>query len=457
MLKLKPLDLYHRYGDVYKSTSMFAECFIIADYDAVVAAYLDGGTFSSSGAFPPQFITFFGENASINLDGEPLKYIRKNLAPVFSANKVASYESTIRKSTNAFFENLKETVEKSQQPVVLEPLLRQHFLRVILSISTSVPIEETMQTSFSLSVVEAELKVMFKSFLTPRFGPVHDQAMRSLKKLLDLIRPILIERLTRDEDIIRSMRTDSVSQQTAPARAGQIDMFTIFAAICGLPTGDEALKLLEENPDAFEGPCKQALGTWFAGFHTTAGSTHIVLSKLYSLDKSVMAALKEEQAQIAEVTIEDLMRGMPVLDSFLNEVFRITPMAARHFRKTTRDIEVLGHFIPKNSLVLLDVMSAQRSSKYFEDPDTFKLDRFLSNSVSPAPSSMLLGFGATGGPHFCLGAMLAKLEMKVFFSTLLREYELDIVEPKKKGYRTVPEMAPSEPVRVRAVRKLSTE
>ena len=52
--------------------------------------------------------------------------------------------------------------------------------------------------------------------------------------------------------------------------------------------------------------------------------------------------------------------------------------------------------------------AANRDSEVFEDPDTFKIDR----------NPQHLGFGI--GTHFCLGANLARMELRVAFEELLR-------------------------------------
>ena len=57
--------------------------------------------------------------------------------------------------------------------------------------------------------------------------------------------------------------------------------------------------------------------------------------------------------------------------------------------------------------MLILYQSANRDERVFDDPDAFRIDR------DPNPH---LGFGI--GPHFCLGANLAKLEVKVVFEEL---------------------------------------
>ncbi len=78
------------------------------------------------------------------------------------------------------------------------------------------------------------------------------------------------------------------------------------------------------------------------------------------------------------------------------------------FRAATRDTEIAGVKIPKDSVVAAMVSSANRDERYFEDPDRFDLDRDTSGH---------LGFGV--GIHFCLGAALARLESRVALGALL--------------------------------------
>ncbi|GAA0690619.1 methyl-branched lipid omega-hydroxylase Cyp124 [Kitasatospora atroaurantiaca] len=80
------------------------------------------------------------------------------------------------------------------------------------------------------------------------------------------------------------------------------------------------------------------------------------------------------------------------------------------FRRTLAvDHELNGTHLAKGDKVVLFFGSANRDEAVFTDPDAFDITR------SPNPH---LGFGG-GGPHFCLGAYLARQEMKVLFRELL--------------------------------------
>jgi cytochrome P450 len=82
-----------------------------------------------------------------------------------------------------------------------------------------------------------------------------------------------------------------------------------------------------------------------------------------------------------------------------------------HFRRTaTRDTVVGGQEITAGQKVVMFYNSANRDEDAFPDPFRFDVRRTPNEHV---------GFGA-GGPHFCLGANLARREIKVMFEELLR-------------------------------------
>jgi methyl-branched lipid omega-hydroxylase len=81
-----------------------------------------------------------------------------------------------------------------------------------------------------------------------------------------------------------------------------------------------------------------------------------------------------------------------------------------HFRRTaTEDTELGGQKVAAGDKVVLFYNSANRDGDAFDDPDAFDVKR------KPNPH---VTFGG-GGPHFCLGAHLARLEMAVLFKELL--------------------------------------
>ncbi len=83
-----------------------------------------------------------------------------------------------------------------------------------------------------------------------------------------------------------------------------------------------------------------------------------------------------------------------------------------HFRRTaTEDTELAGQPLAAGDKVVMFYGSANRDERVFDHPDTFDVARPL--------QPVQVGFGA-GGPHFCLGANLARREIAVMFDEIRR-------------------------------------
>jgi cytochrome P450 len=100
--------------------------------------------------------------------------------------------------------------------------------------------------------------------------------------------------------------------------------------------------------------------------------------------------------------------GAPVAATAVEEVLRwSTPVI--HFRRTAAaDTELAGQSIAAGDKVVLFYHSANRDESVFAEPYRFDVTR------DPNPHLAFSG----GGPHFCLGAHLARLELRVMFEEL---------------------------------------
>ncbi|WP_437734430.1 cytochrome P450 [Sorangium sp. So ce1335] len=116
------------------------------------------------------------------------------------------------------------------------------------------------------------------------------------------------------------------------------------------------------------------------------------------------------------------LRASPdLLPSAIEEVLRYRSPVQITFREARRDVEVHGQVIPAGKLVLPVMGSANRDPRQFRDPDRFDIGR------DPNPH---VAFGQ--GVHFCLGALLARLEARIALSDLLsrlRDIERASKEP----------------------------
>ncbi len=122
--------------------------------------------------------------------------------------------------------------------------------------------------------------------------------------------------------------------------------------------------------------------------------------------------------------MEDLQEGRSgLMDRAVEEIIRwATPIY--HFRRTaTREVELGGQIIRQGDKVTIWYISANFDEEVFEDPYRFDIERRPNPQVS---------FGK-GGPHFCLGAALGRLQVKVAIEELLpRMSDLRLIGPAER-------------------------
>jgi cholest-4-en-3-one 26-monooxygenase len=144
-----------------------------------------------------------------------------------------------------------------------------------------------------------------------------------------------------------------------------------------------------------------------------------------------------------------LLDDPTLMDTAVEEILRwATPVM--HFRRTaTRDTVIHGQEIKAGDGVIMWHMSANRDEDVFDDPYTFDVGR------EHNPHTMHVAFGG-GGPHFCLGANLARAEIKVMFEALLpRIPDMELAGPVRRlrsnfinGIKEMPvSFSPSSPTR----------
>jgi cytochrome P450 len=120
-------------------------------------------------------------------------------------------------------------------------------------------------------------------------------------------------------------------------------------------------------------------------------------------------ALLDNPDQLAQ-----LRQDPSLLPTAIEEVLRWSSPVICFGRTVTRDVELGGQQLRAGDRVGLFYPSANRDREVFADPVRFDIRR------SPNPH---LAFGG-GGPHFCLGASLARTELQVMIGALLRRFEV---------------------------------
>lgn len=111
--------------------------------------------------------------------------------------------------------------------------------------------------------------------------------------------------------------------------------------------------------------------------------------------------------------VRKLQDDPSLIEGAVEEILRWASPVMYFRRTTAKPVTIRGVDLPEDEAVVFWHISANRDEDVFDDPFTFDITR------SPnMHSSAQVAFGG-GGPHFCLGANLARAEMKVTFEALL--------------------------------------
>ncbi|MEU8248945.1 cytochrome P450 [Nonomuraea sp. NPDC048916] len=133
-----------------------------------------------------------------------------------------------------------------------------------------------------------------------------------------------------------------------------------------------------------------------AGHETTSNMLGLgTLALLQHPDQLVM--IREDPARI-EPAVEELLRWLSIAQS---------PPP----RTTTTEVEIAGQVIPAGALVICSLPAANRDYAFIGDPDRLDVTREAAGHVA---------FGH--GVHHCLGAPLARMEMRIAFPLLLQRF-----------------------------------
>jgi cytochrome P450 len=196
------------------------------------------------------------------------------------------------------------------------------------------------------------------------------------------------------------------------------------------PADDLTSELVSAEVDGERLDDQEIVG--FVGLLLLAG--HITTTAL--LGNSVLT-LDEHPEAAAELRADPTL-----LPAAIEEVLRFRSPFPRLVRRAARDVQLGGHAIAANEIVILWVASANRDPTQFPDPDRFDIRR------TPNPH---LAFGH--GIHFCLGAPLARLEAKIALGILLQRYpEIAVARDELAEFYNPWTMISAKrlPVRVRA-------
>ena len=172
---------------------------------------------------------------------------------------------------------------------------------------------------------------------------------------------------------------------------------------------DDLASLLVQADVGGSGLSPEEIGSYFV-LLTGAGSETTATAAIHGVRALTRFPLQRQ------LLLSDLDRYLP---GTVEEILRWSSPVIQFRRTAARDVELGGEKIVCGEKVVLFFASANRDETHFPEPDAFDVTRVPNDHVA---------FGS-GGPHYCLGAHLARSELMAFFRELLTRYpEIEAVE-----------------------------
>ncbi|KAI8115368.1 Cytochrome P450 4d2 [Lucilia cuprina] len=235
----------------------------------------------------------------------------------------------------------------------------------------------------------------------------------SIKLMHDFTENIIMERRkTLEETLQKNSHIPDVNEFGQKKRMALLDVL-LQSNVDGVPLSNEDIR---EEVDTF----------MFEGHDTTTSGISFALY-LISRHPEVQQKIFEEIVEVIgsdkerPVTLRDLGE-LKYLECVIKESLRLYPPVPLIGRYFTEDVVIRGKKIPAGTNYTVGIYITLRDPLYFPDPDAFKPERFLDESINKINPYAYIPFSA--GPRNCIGQKFAILEMKSTISKILRHFEL---------------------------------
>jgi len=175
----------------------------------------------------------------------------------------------------------------------------------------------------------------------------------------------------------------------------------------------------------------EAMTLFLAGHETTANAlnwTWYLLAQYPEVEAKLHAELDAVLGG-RPATLADLKK-LPYTAQVIKESMRLYPPAWFVARQAIEDVEIGGYTIETGSLVFIPIFLVHRDPRWYDDPDTFRPERWTEEFEQNLPRFAYLPFG--GGPRICIGNSFAQMEANLILATIAGRYQMRLLEPNQQ-------------------------
>ncbi len=387
-----------KYGNIFKTNIFGQNTIYVIGFEAVAFLMRKENQYVQMTMFP-SMQKILGDVVA-NQIGEVHKSRRQIIAQAFKPRALSDYHQRIIETTNQYLQKWQKRESFAWYPELLDYTfdVACDFL-IGLPSASQTPLRELYETF---------TKGLFSISTLPLPWTNFGKAVKSRNEILAKIEEIIINRKQQKDE--------------------KLDALSIL-----LSAKDE-----QGNNLSIEEVKRQTLNLLFGG-HSTLASALTSFCLLVAQHPQVLDKLQQEQDQICSSISMENLEKMPYLDQVIQEVLRLIPPVGGSFRKIKQDFELGGYNFPKEWLVVYDTYGLHHNQNIWNEPEDFNPDRFAEGKTKPFTH---IPFG--GGMRECLGKEFAKLEMKIFTASLIKNYQWSLLADQDLSLQLIPVPRPKD-------------
>jgi len=407
--------LYNKLGSAFTITVLWKSGTFLVGQEASGAFFQSLESEVTQGNLNEFTVPMFGKEMGFAVDYatrmEQTRFFIESLRPA----KLRSYVDPMLQEVESYF------AKWGEQGVVD---LKYEFEELLMLISSRClvgkEVREKMFGQFCTNFHQIEEGVNFASFLFPYIPiPVNRRRDRARIRLTEIISEVV--RLRKSLNHVEEDVLQSFMDSTYKSGRG-----TNVEEVSGM-----------------------MLGLIFAGKHTSAMTSAWTGACLLSHPKYFDAALEEQRQIISKYNGKidyNVLLEMGTLHSCIKEAARMHPPLPSLVRQVKKDIVVRTkegneYGVPKGHTLVNLVNVNGKLPHIYKDPEVYDPDRFRAGREEDKAGGKYSYTSFGGGRHACGGESYAYMQLKIIFSHLLRNFELELISsfPKPDWSKFLPE------------------
>lgn len=402
------IGCFRRIARRYGSASFFKlgtfDTYLFTDPDAIEEVLLAKSSSFEKDALTHELDTLLGKGL-LTSEGQKWRQQRKLISPNLRRKQIAHYADVMVERTRQMLDGWRDGD--------VRPLHRD---------AMEVTLRIVVDTLFNLEM-ESDVHRVGRALDTAMEG-FHEQAHTLWRFVPE---PLPTPMRAKFNDAVEEFDTliyKLIDQRRQDATEGDDLLYRLIAAV-----DDEGNQMTDRQ-------LRDEVITLFLAGHETTALAIMYAWYLMSDHPWVIEKMQDEVDEVlgGRAAGADDVNALPYTRAVVQETMRLYPPAWIIGREAIEDVEIAGWTVTKGAQVLLPQCLVHRDSRWFDNPDLFRPERWLDGLEDRIPRFAYFPFG--GGPRICIGNYFAMMEAILVVATMAQQVTLENVS--RETLRTQP-------------------